>query len=84
MTTHFKVVSFIFYTVAIIQGIRYVIIDIMMVAIISPRKIAGTDFFILIPISAAISAPVHAPVPGNGIATKKNKPQNTPFSIFAF
>jgi len=55
------------------------VIDITQV-ISTPILIAAMAVFSLISNIAAISAPVHAPIPGNGsgIATKSNKPINTP------
>ncbi len=44
---------------------------------------AGNAFLNRIPKSAAISAPVHAPVPGSGIPTKIRSPQNSYFSMLA-
>ena len=37
-----------------------------------PQRIAGIDFLNLIPKSAAIKAPVQAPVPGSGMPTKSS------------
>ena len=45
----------------------------------TPIKMIGTACFSFISISAAISAPVHAPVPGAGIATKISSPQGPYF-----
>ena len=44
-------------------------------AIRMPRAIIGKDFFILMSVRAAISAPVQPPVPGRGMATNKSRPQ---------
>ena len=46
-----------------------------------PQRIAGIDFLNLIPKSAAIKAPVQAPVPGSGMPTKSRIPKNR---IFVF
>lgn len=43
-------------------------------ALQTPQKIVGTASFSRISKIAATSAPVHAPVPGNGIATKIHRP----------
>lgn len=48
-----------------------------------PRRIARDDFLISISRSDAISAPVHAPVPGSGIPTNNTSPQNSYFSILS-
>ena len=45
-----------------------------MAALIIPSKIETIAFFTLNPKSAAIMDPVHAPVPGIGIATNKKSP----------
>ncbi|MPN42900.1 hypothetical protein SDC9_190458 [bioreactor metagenome] len=47
-----------------------------MPAIKTPLAIMGKHFLIRMSVRAAISAPVHAPVPGNGIATNISKPQS--------
>ena len=44
-----------------------------------PQRIAGIDFLNLIPKSAAIKAPVQAPVPGSGMPTKSRIPKNSYF-----
>ena len=49
----------------------------------TPAKIAGNAFFIRISSIAAISEPVHAPVPGSGTATNKNKPHPAYLTIEA-
>lgn len=46
----------------------------MIPAITTPQKITGTAFLSRRSISAAISDPVHAPVPGSGIATNSRSP----------
>lgn len=54
-------------------------------AIRMPRAIIGKDFFILMSVRAAISAPVQPPVPGRGMATNKSRPQSRQrltFSLF--
>lgn len=56
---------------------------------ITPIIIAGNALFILISSIAATSAPVHAPVPGSGIATRSTRPNHSYFStipdcFFAF
>ena len=43
-------------------------------AMVTPRKMTGTARFKRISSTAAMSAPVHAPVPGNGMATKSSSP----------
>ena len=43
-------------------------------AMVTPRKMIGTARFKRISSTAAMSAPVHAPVPGNGMATKSSSP----------
>ena len=43
-------------------------------AMVTPRKMTGTSRFKRISSTAAMSAPVHAPVPGNGMATKSSSP----------
>ena len=53
---------------------KYERIDIMIPAHKTPNAIIGNDFFICKSINAAINAPVHAPVPGNGMATNIGKP----------
>lgn len=50
--------------------------DIIIPAISIPKAIIGNDFFILMSVRAAISAPVQPPVPGRGIATNKSRPQS--------
>ena len=45
-------------------------------AVMTPSVMDGQASFRSISIMAAISAPVHAPVPGSGIATNMNRPQN--------
>ena len=53
-------------------------------AIRMPRAIIGKDFFILMSVRAAISAPVQPPVPGRGMATnKKQTPVAPAFDFFA-
>ena len=47
--------------------------DIIIPAISIPKAIIGNDFFILMSVRAAISAPVQPPVPGRGIATNKSR-----------
>ena len=47
-----------------------------------PQRIAGIDFLNLIPKSAAIKAPVQAPVPGSGMPTKSRIPKNSYFCTF--
>ena len=44
-------------------------------AIQTPRKIVGIAFFSLMSSIAATRAPVQAPVPGSGTATKMHKPK---------
>lgn len=48
-----------------------------------PQRIAGIDFLNLIPKSAAIKAPVQAPVPGSGMPTKSRIPKNSYFCILS-
>ena len=43
-------------------------------AMVTPRKMTGTARFKRISSTAAMSAPVHAPVPGSGMATKSSRP----------
>ena len=43
-------------------------------AMVTPRKMTGTARFKRISSTAAMSAPVHAPVPGSGMATKSSSP----------
>ena len=43
-------------------------------AMVTPRKMTGTARFRRISSTAAMSAPVHAPVPGSGMATKSSSP----------
>ena len=45
--------------------------DIIRPAVITPKKIAGSESLFFILKSVAASAPVHAPVPGSGIATNR-------------
>ena len=47
-----------------------------MPAAITPRKIAINAFLGFIPNRVAATVPVHAPVTGRGIATKRTNPQN--------
>ena len=49
-------------------------------AIHTPRKTQGNACFTFIFISAATRAPVHAPVPGRGIATNRRSPKGPYFS----
>ena len=58
-------------------------IDIIIPAISIPKAIIGNDFFILMSVRAAISAPVQPPVPGRGIATNKSRPQSRQRLIFS-
>ena len=46
----------------------------MQPAMTTPRKMTGTARFRRMLSTAAISAPVHAPVPGSGMATKIKSP----------
>lgn len=46
----------------------------MQPAMTTPRKMTGTARFKRMLSTAAISAPVHAPVPGSGMATKIKSP----------
>ena len=48
-------------------------------AVSTPRAMAGKASFTFMSIIAAISEPVHAPVPGSGIATNRNSPQKAYF-----
>ena len=50
-------------------------------AVSTPSSIIGKAFFSLSPRSADIREPVHAPVPGRGIATRMNSPSISYFSI---
>ena len=43
-------------------------------AMVTPSRMTGTARFKRISSTAAMSAPVHAPVPGNGMATKSSSP----------
>ena len=52
-------------------------------AIKTPSKADKNAFQGFIPITAATSEPVQAPVTGRGIAINKQRPQNEYFSIFA-
>ena len=47
----------------------------------TPKHIIGKATFLFIPRTVATIAPVHAPVPGRGIATKTNSPNAAYFSI---
>ena len=49
-------------------------------AAITPAKIAGIACFHFRRNTAATSAPVHAPVPGSGIAKRTNSPKAAYFS----
>lgn len=49
----------------------------------TPKTIARNAFFQSMSSSDAISAPVHAPVPGSGIPTKSTSPKNSYFSILS-
>ena len=49
----------------------------------TPNAITGKEFLILKSINAAIRAPVHAPVPGNGTATITNNPNSWYFLILS-
>ena len=59
-------------------------IDIIIPAINTPIQAAKKDFFLSISSIAAIRHPVQAPVPGNGIPTKRTNPQKPYFSIFPY
>ena len=48
--------------------------SIMRPAVITPRNTAGKAFFSRMSKNAAARLPVHAPVPGNGMATKSHSP----------
>ena len=48
-----------------------------------PHTIDKKAFLILMSNSAAINAPVHAPVPGRGIATNKYNPKFLYLNIFS-
>ena len=45
-----------------------------MPAVNTPSAITGNDFFTCMSKASATNAPVHAPVPGRGIATKRYNP----------
>ena len=47
----------------------------MMPAVTTPSAIGGKASLTRISSMAAMSEPVHAPVPGSGMATKMNRPQ---------
>ena len=47
----------------------------MMPAVTTPSAIGGKASLTRISSMAAMSEPVHAPVPGSGMATNKNRPQ---------
>ena len=49
--------------------------DIISPAVSTPKKINKSDFLGFIPNNTAIRLPVQAPVPGSGMATKRNKPR---------
>ena len=49
----------------------------------TPQMIAGNALRNFTPTREAISAPVHAPVPGSGIPTNSKSPQNSYFSIWS-
>ena len=49
--------------------------DIISPAVSTPRNIKKNDFFGLRPSKTAIKLPVHAPVPGSGIATNRKSPR---------
>ena len=55
----------------------YDMISIRIVANNTPRKIARDAFFISNSNREAMSAPVHAPVPGSGIPTKARRKANS-------
>ena len=57
---------------------------IITVAMQIPMMTAGNAFLNFTPRSAAMSEPVHAPVPGSGIPTNNTSPQNSYFSIWSF
>ena len=61
--------------------IPYDRIDIIINASIMPRTIARNDFFASISNTDDISAPVHAPVPGNGMPTNSTSPKKPYLSI---
>jgi hypothetical protein len=50
-------------------------------AMTMPKAIQGNDFLLGRPINRAASAPVHAPVPGSGIATRRSSPTTPHCSI---
>lgn len=50
-------------------------IDIIIPAAITPAEIEGREYLKRMSKSDAIIAPVHAPVPGRGIATKRKRPK---------
>ena len=50
---------------------------IITVAMQIPMMTAGNAFLNFTPRSAAMSEPVHAPVPGSGIPTNNTSPQNS-------
>ena len=52
-------------------------------AISSPSRIMGTAVFSLISRIEAITAPVQAPVPGRGTATKSRRPSASYFRTFS-
>ena len=55
----------------------------MILAIIIPPITAKNDFFLSISNTLATKHPVHAPVPGSGIPTKRNKAQYKPRPAFS-
>ena len=55
-----------------------------MLAIITPSIIASIAFFLFIPKTDAINAPVHAPVPGRGIPTNIINAINSLFEVEHF
>ncbi len=52
-----------------------------MTAVITPMNIIRNERFIRISSIVVASAPIQAHVPGKGIATKLNNPQNLPLLI---
>nr|AIF26451.1 hypothetical protein [uncultured bacterium fosmid pJB23D10] len=54
-------------------------IDTIIVAITIPTSSAAIAFLISISSKAAMSEPIHAPVPGIGIPTNNTSPRNSPF-----
>lgn len=59
-------------------------IDIIIPAINTPIQAAKKDFFLSISSIAAIRHPVQAPVPGNGIPTKRTNPKSHTFQFVRF